>query len=86
MQSIRELLEKQFTAAARLFYRHNLVTLLILALFAGGLLCQLPKLTLDTSTEGFLHEKGFNKLLDGNISVNAIINFKLTIWLSKDKP
>jgi predicted RND superfamily exporter protein len=55
MNRIRDRIEKKFAAAARLFYRHNLITLLILALFTGALLSQLPNLTLDTSTEGFLH-------------------------------
>ncbi|MDU9049921.1 MAG: MMPL family transporter [Candidatus Electrothrix sp. Rat3] len=57
MSRIRDRIEKKFAGAARLFYRHNLITLLLLAVFAGVLLSQLPKLTLDTSTEGFLHEQ-----------------------------
>ena len=57
MTRIRDRIEKKFAQAASLFYRHNLITLLILALFTGVLFSQLPKLTLDTSTEGFLHEQ-----------------------------
>ncbi len=56
MNRIKDRIEKKFAGAARLFYRHNLITLFFLALFAGALFSQLPNLTLDTSTEGFLHE------------------------------
>ncbi|MCI5135360.1 MAG: hypothetical protein D3920_09875, partial [Candidatus Electrothrix sp. AW2] len=57
MTRIRDRIEKRFAQAASLFYRHHLITLLIVALFTGVLFWQLPKLTLDTSTEGFLHEQ-----------------------------
>ncbi|WP_339136041.1 MAG: MMPL family transporter [Candidatus Electrothrix sp. GW3-4] len=57
MSRIRDRIERKFAAAAGLLYRHNILTLLLLAVFVGGLLSQLPKLTLDTSTEGFLHEQ-----------------------------
>ncbi|XCN74573.1 MAG: efflux RND transporter permease subunit [Candidatus Electrothrix aestuarii] len=57
MSRIRDRIEKRFAAAGRLLYRHNILTLLLLTVFVGGLLSQLPKLTLDTSTEGFLHEQ-----------------------------
>ncbi|MCI5166804.1 MAG: RND transporter, partial [Candidatus Electrothrix sp. GM3_4] len=57
MNRIRERIENKFAAAARLFYRHNIITLLVLAVFTGALLSQLPNLTVDTSTEGFLHDQ-----------------------------
>ena len=57
MNRIRERIESKFAAAARLFYRHNIITLLVLAIFTGALLSQLPNLTVDTSTEGFLHDQ-----------------------------
>ncbi|RWX45488.1 MMPL family protein [Candidatus Electrothrix aarhusensis] len=57
MNRIRERIENKFAAAASLFYRHNIITLLVLAIFTGALLSQLPNLTLDTSTEGFLHDQ-----------------------------
>ncbi|WYD80920.1 MAG: MMPL family transporter [Candidatus Electrothrix gigas] len=57
MTRSRDRIEKKFAQAASLFYRHHLITLLIVALFTGVLFWQLPKLTLDTSTEGFLHEQ-----------------------------
>ncbi|MCI5220808.1 MAG: hypothetical protein D3914_16840, partial [Candidatus Electrothrix sp. LOE2] len=57
MSRSRDRIEKKFAAAARLLYRHNLITLLVLAVFTGALLSQLPRLTLDTSTEGFLHKQ-----------------------------
>ncbi|XCN74572.1 MAG: efflux RND transporter permease subunit [Candidatus Electrothrix aestuarii] len=57
MHHVKDRIEEQFAAAARLFFRHNLITLLVLTVFTGGLLSQLPKLTLDTSAEGFLHEQ-----------------------------
>ncbi|XOF34115.1 MAG: efflux RND transporter permease subunit [Candidatus Electrothrix sp. YB6] len=56
MSRIRDRIEKSFAAAARQLYHHPFITLLVLAVFTGSLLSQLPKLTLDTSTEGFLHE------------------------------
>ena len=53
---IKSRIEKYFAAAAGLFYQHRLKTLLVLLLFAGALLAQLPKITMETTIEGFLHE------------------------------
>ena len=56
MHQIKDRIEGKF-AAARLFYRHHFITLLVLALLSRALFSQIPQLTLDTSAEGFLHEK-----------------------------
>ncbi|MCI5143470.1 MAG: RND transporter, partial [Candidatus Electrothrix sp. ATG1] len=69
MKHIRDRIEQYFAASARLFYRHRFKTLIILAVFAGLLISQLPKITVDTSTEGFLHEadpalKAYNDFRD----------------------
>ncbi|MCP4404770.1 MAG: hypothetical protein GY801_46660 [bacterium] len=56
MTDIRKPIELWFDSAARTLYRHPLVTLLIMLVFIGSMVSQLPKITLDTSTEGFLHE------------------------------
>ena len=56
MKKTRDRIEKKFAEAAGIFYRHRFKTLIILAVFASLLISQLPKITIDTSTEGFLHE------------------------------
>ncbi len=84
MNRIRDRIEKRFAGAARLFYRHNLVTLLLLAIFAGALLSQLPNLTLDTSTEGFLHETD-PALLDYNAFRDQFGNTEMVIVAVKNK-
>jgi predicted RND superfamily exporter protein len=53
---IKNRIEKYFAVAAGLFYQHRLKTLLVLMLFAGSLIAQLPKITMETTIEGFLHE------------------------------
>jgi hydrophobe/amphiphile efflux-3 (HAE3) family protein len=56
MKHTRDRIEKYFAAAAGIFYRHRFKTLIILTAFSALLISQLPKLTIDTSTEGFLHD------------------------------
>lgn len=53
---LRQRIEKRFEALGHLIYRHHWKTLLLVALLAAFFVAQLPKLTMDTSTEGFLHE------------------------------
>ncbi len=69
MKHIRDRIEQYFAASARLFYRHRFKTLIILAVFAGLMIAQLPNITVDTSTEGFLHDadpalKAYNDFRD----------------------
>ncbi len=52
----RQRIEQGFESFGRLIYRHHWKTLLAIMLLIAALGSQLPKLTLDTSTEGFLHE------------------------------
>jgi hydrophobe/amphiphile efflux-3 (HAE3) family protein len=49
-------LEKWFEHLAHTIYRHRIVTLVIMLALSGILVVQIPKITIDTSTEGFLHE------------------------------
>ncbi len=56
MANIRDRIEKWFETVARVFYRHCYKTLLAMLLFLAILLSQIPKITIDVSTEGFLHE------------------------------
>ena len=56
MKDIRKRIELWFGAAARMLYHHRLKTLLIMVVWIVVLVSQLPKITIDTSTEGFLHE------------------------------
>ena len=84
MNSIRDRIEEKFAGAARLFYRHNLITLFFFALFAEALFSQLPNLTLDTSTEGFLQEND-PALLDYNTFRDQFGNTEMIIVAVKSK-
>lgn len=84
MNRIRDRIEKKFAGAARLFYRHNLITLFFLALFAGALLSQLPNLTMDTSAEGFLHDND-PALLEYNAFRDQFGNTEMVIVAVKSK-
>jgi len=55
--NLRQRAEQGFESFGHLVYRHHWKTLLGIVLLIAALLSQLPKLTLDTSTEGFLHEE-----------------------------
>jgi len=54
--SFRQRIEHGFESMGRTIYRHHWKTLLLMLALVVGLASQLPKLTMDTSTEGFLHE------------------------------
>ena len=56
MSTIRTRLEKWFENLAHAIYRHRILTLIIMLVLSGLLIVQIPKITIDTSTEGFLHE------------------------------
>jgi uncharacterized protein len=57
MKNIRHRIEAGFAQFATQICRHRFKTLGIMLLLIAGLFSQLPKITIDTSTEGFLHEK-----------------------------
>ncbi len=52
---LRQKIEDGFGHLAHLIYRNRWKVLLLVLAFVVGLATQLPKLTMDTSTEGFLH-------------------------------
>lgn len=56
MTAIRQRIEKGFEAFARLVYENRLKTLVLMVMLIGALVSQIPKITIDTSMEGFLHE------------------------------
>lgn len=53
--TIRHRIEKGFAGFGHWIYRHHWLALVAILLLAAGLISQIPKLTVDTSTEGFLH-------------------------------
>lgn len=56
MTTIRNNIEKWFASLARAIYHNRFKTLIIMAVLIGAIVLQLPKLTVDISTEGFLHK------------------------------
>jgi len=56
MTTIRNNIEKWFGSLARIIYRNRLKTLFIMFLIIAAIVSQLPKLTIDISTEGFMHK------------------------------
>ena len=56
MPTIRERIESRFESFGHLIYRNRLITLLVMLVVIAGMVSQLPKARIDTSTEGFLHE------------------------------
>ncbi len=55
--NIRRRIEARFESFGHWVYRHHWKVLLLVLTLTGALISQLPKLTMDTSTEGFLHEE-----------------------------
>jgi len=56
MAAIRTRIENWFEDLARAIYRHRILTVIIMLALSSLLIVQIPKITIDTSTEGFLHE------------------------------
>ena len=56
MSGIRNRIENWFERLAHSIYRHRLLTIFIILALNATLIIQLPKITIDTSTEGFLHK------------------------------
>ncbi len=54
--NIRQRIEKRFEALGHLIYRNHWKALILVLMVVAAFVSQLPKLTMDTSTEGFLHE------------------------------
>lgn len=54
--NFRQRIEGRFNALGHLIYRHHWKALLLVVMIVAGFVSQLPKLTMDTSTEGFLHK------------------------------
>ena len=55
MHNIRNKIEDGFARFARRIYRHRIKTILIMLLATTAVVSQIPKITVDTSMEGFLH-------------------------------
>lgn len=53
----RQRIEQAFATFGSLVFHHRWKTLLLILILVAGFASQLPKLVMDTSTEGFLHEK-----------------------------
>ncbi len=69
MTSLRIGIEQWFEKYARFVYRHRLAVLAVVVLTVTPIIAQIPKLTIDTSTEGFLHQndptlKSYNAFRD----------------------
>ncbi len=56
MFDVRNRLEKGFSNSVGVIYENRYKTLLIMLAMVAILVSQLPKITFDLSTEGFLHE------------------------------
>ena len=57
MGQVRYQIEKAFEGFARAIYRNRIKTILLVLLLSGAIISQIPKITVDTSMEGFLHEE-----------------------------
>jgi len=56
MASIRKRIENWFELYAQFIYHHRYLTLAVVALIVALISSQIPRITIDTSTEGFLHK------------------------------
>ncbi|MBW2564169.1 MAG: MMPL family transporter, partial [Deltaproteobacteria bacterium] len=56
MTTIRINIENWFESLARIIYHNRLKTLFIMLVIIAAIVSQLPKLTIDVSTEGFMHK------------------------------
>ncbi len=56
MKNFRRQVENKFGDFARIIYRHRIKTIMLMGLLIAALLSQLPNLTMNMATEGFLHE------------------------------
>ncbi|NVM22769.1 MAG: MMPL family transporter [Desulfobacterales bacterium] len=56
MANLRNRMEKWFENFAHVIYHHRIKTLVIMIVIIAAMISQIPKITIDTSTEGFLHD------------------------------
>ena len=56
MKGIRNRIETGFEQFAHFIYRNRIKTIMLMFLFTVLIISQIPKITVDTSMEGFLHE------------------------------
>ena len=56
MSNVRKKIERAFGALATFAYDHRLIAIILALLVFAPLVKNLPQITVDTSTEGFLHE------------------------------
>lgn len=54
--NVRDRIENAFEIYAAGIFHHRWTALVVMGVLIAGLLSQLPKITIDTSTEGFLHD------------------------------
>ncbi|MEN8243935.1 MAG: MMPL family transporter [Thermodesulfobacteriota bacterium] len=57
MNNFRNKIEAWFERYAQAVFHHRIKTILIMLILTGALVSQIPRITIDTSTEGFLHTK-----------------------------
>ena len=55
MNNFRNRIEAWFERYAHVVFHHRLKTIVIMLILTGALASQIPRITIDTSTEGFLH-------------------------------
>jgi hydrophobe/amphiphile efflux-3 (HAE3) family protein len=56
MKNLRHQVENWFGDFARIIYHHRIKTIVLMGLLIAAMLSQLPNITMDMSTEGFLHK------------------------------
>ena len=57
MNNFRNKIEAWFVRYAHAVYHHRIKTIVIMLVLTGALVTQIPRITIDTSTEGFLHHE-----------------------------
>ena len=55
MKNLRNRIEAWFETYAHVIYRNRIKTIVIMLVLTAAMISQIPKITIDTSTEGFLH-------------------------------
>jgi len=55
MKNFRNRIEAWFETYAQVIYRNRIKTIVIMLVLTAAMIVQIPKITIDTSTEGFLH-------------------------------
>ena len=55
MKNFRHRIETWFETYARVIYRNRIKTIVIMLVLTAAIVTQIPKISIDTSTEGFLH-------------------------------